>query len=273
MYAVFVSLVLARATECNEFESCQRVRHSTWYLGMNLNPTDGHVMDYTTGWAEDAFIGTYRKALTEDYLNPMVWKHHVNYIAIVRHQQGYIDAVKVFRFKDEYRSLLSRFQAMNPGREVVTEGGPIQESVSVNARNMVDDPVFSVGGDLAFNWAYGDNGVRIVLTGGRLSAAGVNDDGTHGLGNHFGCNPLTGKASQRNSKKWNHEISIIQGAHGFKVQGTDHGTGSYKSVPAYGNYAIYVSEDATSFPGPGIKLDIEVDVVGKYKFFQKPKSV
>ena len=72
----------------------------------------------------------------------------------------------------------------------MTEGGPIQESVGVNAQNLGDDPVFSVGGDLAFNWGYFDNGHRIVLTGGYLSPVGVNDDNTHGLGNHFLCNPL-----------------------------------------------------------------------------------
>ena len=54
---------------------------------------------------------------------------------------------------------------MSPGREIATEGGPIQESVSDTARHMSDDPVFSVSGDLAFNWGYGNNGVRIVLTG------------------------------------------------------------------------------------------------------------
>ena len=44
----------------------------------------------------------------------------------------------------------------------MTEGGPIQESVGVNAQNLGDDPVFSVGGDLAFNWGYFDNGHRIT---------------------------------------------------------------------------------------------------------------
>ena len=53
----------------------------------------------------------------------------------------------------------------------------------------------------------------------------------------------------------------------MRVQGTDHGTRPYTSGPVYGNYAIYVSKDASSFPGPGHKLDIEVQVVPKYKFF------
>ena len=49
---------------------------------------------------------------------------------------------------------------------------------------MEDDPVFSVGGDLAFNWRYSNNGVRIVLTGGYLSPSNSNDENTHGLGDH-----------------------------------------------------------------------------------------
>ena len=117
---------------------------------------------------------------------------------------------------------------------------------------------------------YTDNGHRIVLTGGRLSPVEANDDNTHGLGNDFACNPLTG--TPRVEGWLNHEISIIQNRINWpvRVQGTDHGTGSaglYTSVPAYGNYAIYVSKDASSFPGPGHKLDIEVQVVPKYKFF------
>ena len=85
---------------------------------MNLNPADGHVMDYTTGWADNVFIGTYQDALKKDYLNREVWGLPVKYIAIVRHQAGEVDAVKVFRFRGGARSLLSRFQDMNPGRQV-----------------------------------------------------------------------------------------------------------------------------------------------------------
>ena len=58
-----------------------------------------------------------------------------------------------------------RFQAMDPGRDVATEGGPLQESISDKAQNLTDDPIFAVEGDLAFNWGYGNNGARIVLTG------------------------------------------------------------------------------------------------------------
>jgi len=253
-----------------EVEKIERLKYSTWHLAMNLNPADGHVMDYTTGWVDGVFIGTYAEALKKDYLNRLVWRHPVSYIALVRHQAGEVDAVKVFRFKEGERSLRSRFQAMNPGREVVTEGGPIQESVSNNALNMGDDPIFSVGGDLAFNWAYNNCGTRIALTGGYLAGANESGGFTHGLGNHLACNPLRGTASQRYKTVWNHEIANIREHKSSPpfVQGTDHGTSpTYVSGPVYGNYAIYVSKDGTSFLEPGQKLDIEHVVKSKYKFF------
>ena len=234
-----------------------------WHLGMNLNPADGHVMGYSTGWADDDSIGSDDKALTMDYLNRFVWTEPADYIAIVRHQHGVVDAVKVFAFKHWGLSLSHRFKDMDPGRMVVSEGGPVQEDVAEDAANLGDDPIFSVGGDLAFNWGYDQNGARLVLTGGHLSD--IDDDNTHGLGNSFAVNPLTGKDSY---VEWAHEISNIQDCpypscthvHGVKLQGTDHGTGStLKSGPVYGNYAIFVSQDAERFPGPGSKLGLVME--------------
>ena len=228
-------------------------------------------MDYTTGWTDDRFIGTYSEALNKDYLNRFIWRQPVNYIALVRHQGGEVDALKVFRFKEEGQSLLSRFQDMDPGRNIVTEGGPVLEMVSKNAQNVDKDPVFSVGGDLAFNWAYTNNGHRIVLTGGYLSPADVNDDGTRGIGNHYYCKPHIGEAISPGSKSSAHEISIM----GDPLpttdwwQGTDHGYGSARDGEVFGNYAIYVSEDATTFPGPGYNLGLEVEVFNTLNFLQR----
>ncbi|KAL5257290.1 hypothetical protein ACHWQZ_G012274 [Mnemiopsis leidyi] len=179
-----------------------------WYLGMNINPADGHIFGYTVGWATGVDIGSADNALTKDYLNANVW-----------------------------------------------------ESVSETDGNLIDDPIFSVGGDLAFNWAYSDNGCRIALTGGYLSDATVNDDNTHGLGNDFSCNPLTNMSP---SDYWRHDISNIQDCPlqtctDVRVQGTDHGNGPHlKSGPVYGNYAIYVSRCAEEFPQPGSRLQPEI---------------
>ena len=58
-----------------------------WYLGMNLYPDDGHIMDFLTGWDDEYDIGNATTAFTKDYLNQRVWKMPVNRIAIVRHQE------------------------------------------------------------------------------------------------------------------------------------------------------------------------------------------
>ena len=152
---------------------------------------------------------------------------------------------------------------MDPGRQIVTQGGPIQESIADDAGNLGDDPIFSVGGDLAFNWAYSYNGCRIALTGGHLSGADVEDDNTHGLGNDFHVNPLTNTVL---SNYWLHDISNIQDCpyptcRVVRLQGTDHGIGPYlKSGPVYGNYAIYVSSDSEQFLLPGDQLSLKIEM-------------
>ena len=57
---------------------------------MNLNPGDGHIMDYLTGWEGDNSIGVIDTAFTRDYLDRHVWAMLVNNIAIVRHQKVYV---------------------------------------------------------------------------------------------------------------------------------------------------------------------------------------
>ena len=121
--------------------------------------------------------------------------------------------------------------------------------------NDKDDPIFSVPGDLAINWRYGNNGVRIALTGGHLSAD-VDDDNTHGFGNHFALSEVLrqGWILLGGDRRWRHEISNIQNcpipscpSSLVQIQGTDHGEG-LRSGPVYGNYAIYVSKDSQKFP-------------------------
>lgn len=48
-------------------------------------------------------------------------------------------------------------------------------------KNVADDPVFSVDGDIAMNQRYHDNGFRIALTGVHLSDEDSNDVKIHGL--------------------------------------------------------------------------------------------
>ena len=148
------------------------------------------------------------------------------------------------------------------GREIATEGGPKQVFMVENMAHNSDDPIFSLPGDLAINWWYENNGARIALTGGHLSLANVDDDNTHGLGNHFAVNGKTGTSLNVDLK---HEISNIQNcsyptcpSSKVKIQGTDHGR-RVKSGPVYGNYAIYVSRDAGRFPSYRKLLMLEMD--------------
>ena len=258
---------LAALAEGGTIERTERVERRSWYLAMNLNPDDGHMMDYVTGWTDDKFIGTYAEALKKDYLNRLVWRRPVSYMALVRHQAGEVDAVKVFRFKESSRSLLSMFQKMDPGREIVTEGGHLQQSIGAAAQNLEDDPIFSVGGDVAFNWNNDDNGHRLVMTGGILALAKESSDKTRGFGNDFGCNPKTGVS--HGGQNWAHEISNQVRSDMF-WQGSDNG-GVYaaRKGPVYGNYAIYVSEDAETFPKPGYKLGLKVDVEARNTLFNE----
>lgn len=144
---------------------------------------------------------------------------------------------------------------MNPGRQIVTQGGPIQDTFSNGAKNLEDDPIFSVNGDLAFNWAYDNNGCRIALTGGHLSPPNVNDDNTHGLGQDFYGDPLTNTAWSYPGNAVDASViqdcSLVKGCKNLRFQGKNGGE-------VYGSYAIYVSMYADSFPEPGTKLDLEI---------------
>ena len=49
------------------------------------------------------------------------------------------------------------------------------------------------------------------------------------------------------------------------LQGTDQGVDLSGSI--YGNYAIYVPQDATDFPQPGTNLELELQVQSRLKVF------
>ena len=85
------------------------------------------------------------------------------------------------------------------------------------------------------------------MTGGHLSIQDSNDKNTHGLGSHACID------RHPTSHEWRTEISNIQDCSfpacksiNVTVQGTNHGS-DYNHGPVYGNYAIFVSEDAQRF--------------------------
>ena len=112
------------------------------------------------------------------------------------------------------------------GRKYVTAGGPIQNFTIPNITNVDDDPIFSVSGDIALNWWYYDNGVRISLTGGHLSAQNDNDENTHGLGINLWLKKEN--RAEEGNPNYKIEISNIQDCHvhlkskKFKEKTMDH---------------------------------------------------
>ena len=56
------------------------------------------VTNYVSGWNGRSSIGNSTRALTGDYLDQDVWNHvAANYIAIVRHDDNMVHAVKTFK--------------------------------------------------------------------------------------------------------------------------------------------------------------------------------
>ena len=239
-----------------------------WDLAVNLNPSDGHIMDFNTGWTDGVDIGSHEEALVKDYVNVGAMELPADYIAIARHQDGVLEAVKVFKFRQWGRSLQSRFEDEFPGRMVVTEGGPIQVSIALEAQNLEADSIFGVGGDLIFNLMnQGDNAHRIVLSEGYLPGRDLDrslpiwGNLARGVGNHF-CLMSDRTSSCYIPRK--HEISNYQSCREtcttITVQGSDHGDSSdYVKTPTFGNYAIFVSATTDVFPLPGSRLQTVVE--------------
>ena len=158
--------------------------------------------------------------------------------------------------------MLTYLSFCSKGRKIVTEGGSIQKFMIPNITNVDDDPIFSVSGDIAMNWRYYDNGVRIALTGGYLSDENSNGNNTHGLGLHLWLK--VNEKAEEDQPNWKIEILNIQDClnrscspKNLIVQGKNHGNGP-KSGPVYGNYAIYASNSSTvKFPTDQ-KLDLKM---------------
>mmetsp|Transcript_10448 Transcript_10448/g.25459 ORF Transcript_10448/g.25459 Transcript_10448/m.25459 type:complete len:219 (+) Transcript_10448:374-1030(+) len=214
---------------------------------MNIHPSDGRVRGWDSPeWTGTGNVGTAGvNDLTADFVDAAVWALQTKSIAIMRHQNGVCEAVKVWRFKQD-TSMAQRFDLSDAStlRSNVTAGGHIYSEVEADLNGLAVDPIFGVGGDLMFNWKYYNNGARIVMSEAYLSCETCNDDDTHGFGNDFA---LSGDGS---GSGYAHDASILQAdCHGGTCtqQGSDVGT-SLDAGPLYGQYAIYVSEgELTTF--------------------------
>jgi len=224
-----------------------------WVLAVNINPSDGHNFGWGAVQWSGVSAGSLQDAFAKDFLDLTAYRMKANYIAIVRHDETSMNAVKVWKFKESGKSLEQYLKPTVPGRLIATFDGHIQFShvrdLKVTSRKGNNDPIFGVNGNLAFNWWYSNNGARICLDGGHLSAETIDDDNnhTHGLGNEFGANTKGGKRSTR----WWHDVANIQNPcreSACEVQGTDHGTRFKDPGERLGQYAIFVSKNSSVFP-------------------------
>ena len=195
----------------------------------------------------------------EDYVDKAVRQMTAGYIAIVRHSNQRPDAVKVWKFNDT-SSLLQKF--VDSKRTTVTTGGHIQAKLLPTAPMPADDPIFSVNGNLIFNYEFANNGVRIVLSESYLSKLDADDDNTYGLGNDLFKTPYTDSNCRTEDNGCIYEvgpiqdcpynpIALSQSCGSKKVLGSD-ATGNilwcrFSKAEDYGSYAIYVLNASANF--------------------------
>eukprot|EP00978_Attheya_sp_CCMP212_P034961 scaffold149717_cov86-Attheya_sp.AAC.1 len=159
-------------------------------------------------------IGSDTASLTQDYKDyDHGWQLDFDCLAIARHDTSDFSGVKVWKMKaiDGFTKFKDYFA---PGQDesnlIVTANGPSQVTIKTGAADVDEDPILASSAsletnNLAFNWKYLDNGVRVVLTdvghhSGTLTTSD-NDDDNHGLGNTFSITSPTA---------WTHDASVIQ---------------------------------------------------------------
>jgi len=233
-----------------------------WKLAFNIHPADGHNMGYgADAWDNDKDLGADGKAFKADYKSYDVTIEIANFIAIARHQNGTCEAARVWKFLELGNTLHDYLDTKKTSRLVATFPKHIYSYISPSMTAKDKDPIFAVDdGALTFNWWYSNNGARIAnsetyYTSG-LPAANTNDDSYHGLGGEFGADTQNGASST----SWWYDVAVYQGkcwATTCSIQGTDHGT-SFKDGTMYGQYAIYISDEAEAFPCEGQDLEISM---------------
>ena len=195
---------------------------------MNFKPSGEHIIHYCDLWDENISYNKYEASLIEDFIDKNVRLLPVNYIAIVRHNSSFPDAVKIWRFKTPNISLLTRFQ--NSESSVVTEGEAIYRKIL--SPDPGDDPIFTVDGDIVLNYRYLNNGIRLMLSG----AVDVNasEDSLPGMGvhNHLDLCPDCNQTDQCYESNRVHEMTVY---------------GLNKRIFTKKKYAIYVISETPFF--------------------------
>jgi len=227
--------------------------YSAWKLALNINPDDGHNFGYgASAWDDENDVGNNSAAFTADYKSYDVALETANFIAIVRHQDGVCDAARVWEFLAVGKTLHEYMDIKKTSRLVATYSSTYTY-ISPNMANKDTDPIFAVDGALVFNWWQTMDTVRIANSNAHcrdnLPAPNANTDSFFGLGNDIHSpNPKAGAGSTQ----WWSDVGtkVCSNHYRNRVQGADHGT-SHSDGEVYGQYAVYVSEDAKEFPCKG----------------------
>jgi len=238
-----------------------------WKLAFNIHGGDGHNFGYAAeAWQDNRNVGTDAYAFSADYKSYNVTREAANFIAIVRHQDGVCDAARVWEFLKAGNTLQSYLDFDSTSRLVATYDHATYSYISPTMVAQNKDPIFNVDGALVFNWVYADNGVRIGNSNNYCRASdlpgdAVNSDDFFGLGNEISG----GKEAQTPShwsdvgvqdcnRKWKH-----------RVQGSDH-SAHFTTDTLFGQYAVWISNKAKTFPCKGIKLQIFMDPTALQSF-------
>jgi len=234
-----------------------------WKLAFNIHPADGHKMGYgADAWDNDEDVGADGQAFEADYKSYDATIEIANFVAIARHQDGSCEAARVWKFLESGNTLHDYLDTQETSRLVATSPNYTYSYISTSMENKDKDPIFGVDdGALTFNWWHGDNGVRIGnskthYTGG-LPATNAIEDSYHGLGGEFSANTQNGASS---TAWWYDAGTLSLGncwGNSCSIQGTDHGT-HISDGTMFGQYAIYISDEAEDFPCEGQDLEISM---------------
>jgi len=226
-----------------------------WKLAFNIHAADGHNFGYgANAWDDDKDVGSDGTAFMADYKNHDVTLEIANFVAIVRHHNGVCEAARVWEFLKPGGTLHDYLDADKTSRLIATYDNHTYNYISPSMTGVNTDPIFSADGALTFNWWYSNNGVRIGNSGtypnGGLPGVEVNDDAYRGLGIEFKGNTKDGSGSPSH---W----ADVYCTSDCQAWGTDHGT-SIQDGALFGQFAIYVSDEANTFPCQGHDLLISV---------------
>jgi len=227
-----------------------------WKLALNINPADGHNFGYGASlWDDENDVGNITTAFTADYKSYDVALETANFIAIARHQDGVCEAARVWEFKAVGQTLHDYINIQKTSRLVATYNSTFTY-ISHNMANQESDPIFGVDGTLVINWWSSNDGVRIASSNAHcdedLPSTSENTNKFFGLGNEHGSrSPGTGQGSS----SWWSDVGTYECSIGLakRAQGSDSGT-NYVDREAFGQYAVFVSDDAKTFPCEGRTL-------------------